>query len=109
MVVIATRADRGRRPMARKYTFAPTTRAFLEEARGAGNRYAFQALGELNHLEALVRVVLRHRNGNRDKSWGEATCSCSGPRECLLHIVEAANEIDSGKKPLCSVKLEDES
>lgn len=99
----------GRRPpMARKYTFAPTARLFLEEARSAGNLYAPQALGELNRLEALVRVVMRHRNGNREIDSG-LKCSCSGPRECLLHIVEEANEIDSGKKPLCSANLEDES
>jgi len=96
--------------MARKYTFAPTARLFLEEARGAGNRYAPRALGELNRLEALVSVVIRHRNGNRDKVEGGATCSCSGPRECLLHIVEAANEIEMRKKkPRCSVQLEDAS
>jgi hypothetical protein len=95
--------------MARKYTFAPTTRIFLEEARAAGNLYAPQALGELNRLEALVRVVIRHRNGNRDKVEGGAACSCSGPRECLLHIVEAASEIEMRKKkPRWSMKLEDE-
>jgi hypothetical protein len=104
----AARDGARRRPMARKYTFAPTARIFLEEARGAGNRYAPHALSELNRLEALVRVVIRHRNGNRDKVASGATCSCSGPRECLLHIVEEANKSESRKKLLCSVQLEDE-
>ena len=79
-----------------KTTFAPGARAFLTEARGAGNPYASAALGELDRLEALVRAVRRHWSGNTTRRLGPS-CHCSGPRECLLEIVECAERIGDPK------------
>jgi len=79
--------------MTRRILFAPIARAFLEEARSAGNPHAGSALGELNRLEALVREVRRHEAGNTTRKTGVPPCRCGGPRECMLHIVNRASEI----------------
>ncbi|MGC4115840.1 MAG: hypothetical protein QM765_14840 [Myxococcales bacterium] len=80
-----------------KYTFAPTARAFLSEAKGAGNPYASQALGELDRLEALVREVLRHAAGY-SMTRPERPCSNGGPRECLEEIISRADGINARKE-----------